>query len=292
MAEKNKPSPPPAPPVLINPQIRLPREWPYRLVGNLFLLGVIFTLASIIITIKTNYISRKLLDLGTEFYNYTAAIGFTVDDIVISGRQKTTREDILKALNISREDNILSLDLNELKQRLEELPWIRNADLRRSYLPNILQIDIRERRVSSIWQLDNKFHPIDTEGNVINAPYRPTGPKLLIIGKGAPEHITELLDSITDDKDIYKRIKVANFISGRRWNIILDDVEHGITIKLPEKNVAKAWKKLLKLNTTEGLLKRKLTIIDLRLPDKVIVKLEKMSPAERKQLKDKKEQRI
>lgn len=292
MAEKNKPSPPPAPPVLINPQIRLPREWPYRLIGNLFLLGVIFTLASVIITIKTNYISRKLLDLGTEFYNYTSTLGFTIDDIVITGREKTSKQDVLAALNLSRADNILSLDLSDLKQRIEQLPWVRKADLRRSYLPNILQISLKERVVSSIWQLDNRFHPIDTEGNVINAPYRPTSPKLLIIGKGAPEHITELLNSITDDKDVYKRIKVANFISERRWNIILDDVEHGITIKLPEKNVAAAWKKLLKLNQTEGLLKRKLTIIDLRLPDKVIVKLGKMSSKELKQLKDIKERRI
>lgn len=292
MAEKNKPSPPPAPPVLINPQIRLPREWPYRLIGNLFLLGVIFTLASVIITIKTNYISRKLLDLGTEFYNYTSTLGFTIDDIVITGREKTSKQDVLAALNLSRADNILSLDLSDLKQRIEQLPWVRKADLRRSYLPNILQISLKERVVSSIWQLDNRFHPIDTEGNVINAPYRPTSPKLLIIGKGAPEHITELLSSITDDKDVYKRIKVANFISERRWNIILDDVEHGITIKLPEKNVAAAWKKLLKLNQTEGLLKRKLTIIDLRLPDKVIVKLGKMSSKELKQLKDIKERRI
>lgn len=292
MAEKNKPSPPPAPPVLINPQIRLPREWPYRLVGNLFLLGVIFTLASVIITIKTNYISRKLLDLGTEFYNYTSTLGFTVDDIVITGREKTSKQEVLAALNLSRNDNILSLDLTDLKQRLEQLPWVRKADLRRSYLPNILQISLKERIVSSIWQLDSHFHPIDTEGNVINAPYRPTSPKLLIIGKGAPEHITELLNSITDDKNVYDRIKVANFISERRWNIILDDVEHGITIKLPEKNVAAAWKKLLKLNQTEGLFKRKLTIIDLRLPDKVIVKLGKMSSKELKQLKDIKERRI
>jgi len=49
---------------------------------------------------------------------------------------------------------------------------------------------------------------------------------------------------------------------------------------------------LLKLNTTQGLLKRKLTIIDLRFPNKVIVKLGKMTPEERKKLKDVKERRI
>lgn len=66
---------------------------------------------------------------------------------------------------------------------------------------------------------------------------------------------------------------MANFISGRRWNLILDDIRNGITIKLPEENIEAAWKKLVKLDETKGIFKRKLTIIDLRLPDKVVVKL-------------------
>ena len=56
---------------------------------------------------------------------------------------------------------------------------------------------------------------------------------------------------------------------------ILDDIREGITVKLPEENPEEAWKKLLKLDETKGILKRKLTIIDLRLKDKVMVKLRK-----------------
>lgn len=50
------------------------------------------------------------------------------------------------------------------------------------------------------------------------------------------------MKSITDDQNIFQRIKVANYISGRRWNIVLDDVENGITVKLPEKHIDEAWK--------------------------------------------------
>lgn len=292
MADKNAPQIAPAAPVTIPSRISLPREWPFRLAGNLFLLGVIFMLASVIITIKTNLIGRKLTDLSTEFYNYSAGLGFKIDDIVITGRDKTTKQDILNALQLSRETNILNLDLRDLQQKVEQLPWVRHAVVKRRFFPNIIQIDIRERQVQSIWQLDHKFRPIDGEGNVIEADYTPDHPILLIVGEGAPENITALMKSITDDQNIYERIKVANYISGRRWNIVLDDVENGITVKLPEKHIDEAWKKLLKLNTTQGLLKRKLTIIDLRFPNKVIVKLGKMTPEERKKLKDVKERRI
>ena len=292
MADKNAPQIAPVAPVTIPSRISLPREWPFRLAGNLFLLGVIFMLASVIITIKTNLIGRKLTDLSTEFYNYSAGLGFKIDDIVITGRDKTAKQDILNALQLSRETNILNLDLRDLQQKVEQLPWVRHAVVKRRFFPNIIQIDIRERQVQSIWQLDHKFRPIDGEGNVIEADYTPDHPILLIVGEGAPENITALMKSITDDQNIFERIKVANYISGRRWNIVLDDVENGITVKLPEKHIDEAWKKLLKLNTTQGLLKRKLTIIDLRFPNKVIIKLGKMTPEERKKLKDVKERRI
>ena len=294
MADKNAPQIAPAAPVTIPSRISLPREWPFRLAGNLFLLGVIFMLASVIITIKTNLIGRKLTDLSTEFYNYSAGLGFKIDDIIITGRNKTAKQDILNALQLSRETNILNLDLRDLQQKVEQLPWVRHAVVKRRFFPNIIQIDIRERQVQSIWQLDHKFRPIDGEGNIIEADYTPDHPILLIVGEGAPENITALMKSITDDQNIFQRIKVANYISGppRRWNIVLDDVENGITVKLPEKHIDEAWKKLLKLNTTQGLLKRKLTIIDLRFPNKVIVKLGKMTPEERKKLKDVKERRI
>ncbi len=270
----------------VNNKVSLPKVWHYRLLGNLFILGIIFFLASITITLKNNLVSKKFTDLSQQFYAYTSSIGFTVDDIIIEGRKKTSKEDILSTLNITRGDNILAIDVYDIKQKIEKLPWIRSATIKRSFFPNIIQIKITERQVRSIWQLSNKFYPIDTEGNVIDADFKPTKPILLIVGEGAPENITELLESISEDTEIFKRIKVANFISKRRWNLILDDVENGINIKLPEENIDKAWKKLLKLNTTKGILKRKLTIIDLRLEGKVIVKLSKMSDVEKKQLQN------
>lgn len=92
-------------------------------------------LASVIITIKTNLIGRKLTDLSTEFYNYSAGLGFKIDDIVITGRDKTAKQDILNALQLSRETNILNLDLRYLQQKVEQLPWVRHAVVKRRFFP-------------------------------------------------------------------------------------------------------------------------------------------------------------
>ena len=141
---------------------------------------------------------------------------------------------------------------------------------------NVLEVNLQERNVRSIWQINEKFHPIDDDGNVIDAPFKPQKPILLIVGEGAPQNINKLLSAIDGNKKVFERVKVANYISNRRWNLVLDDIENGITIKLPEENIEQAWKKLLKLDAVNGILKRKLTIIDLRLKGKVTVKLKKI----------------
>ena len=279
-------------PVLISPQIWLPQVWIYRVMGNLFLLALIFTAAFGIFTIKSNLIGKQLGTLSNQFYTISGSFGFNIDDIIISGRHHTSKEELATALNIDRNSNIMQLDLPIVKEKLEALPWVKKVNLHRSYFPNILQIDIQERDVKSLWQFENNFYPIDAEGNIIDSEYIPTSPILLIVGAGAPENIKDLMTSIQDDEEIFKRIKVANFISKRRWNVVLDDVEDGITIKLPEDNIHEAWQKLLNLHKSVGILKRKLTIIDLRLKGKVIVSLRKSELDSPQQLKEIKEQKI
>lgn len=258
-----------------NNVVSLPKEWPLRLAGSLVLLAVIGFFASVTVTIKESLVSKKFESLQQDFYDFTSKCGFTVDDVVVQGRKRTSLAEVAAAANLSRKDNIIEADVYAIKSRLEALPWVKKAVVKKSYLPNVVSIALLEKKVSSLWQLDERFHPIDEDGKVIDAVYTPDKPILLIVGEGAPENINGLMEIIKKDNGIFKRIKVANYISKRRWNLVLDDIREGITIKLPEKAPGKAWKKLLKLNTTKGILKRKLTIIDLRLSDKVVVKLRK-----------------
>lgn len=252
-----------------------PKEFGYRLVGNIAVLLVIFVLAFVTVLLNTDLVAQKIKNLSQSFYGFTSELGFTLEDVIVTGREKTSQKEILQALQLKRGDNFLQINIQEIKQRLETLPWVRKVLVKRTFFPNVIQVSIEERKVRSIWQINEKFHPIDYDGKVINAAFEPTHPILLIVGEGAPENINTLLDYISSNQQILRRVKVANFISGRRWNLVLDDIKDGITIKLPEDNIEQAWKKLLKLDATNGILKRKLTIIDLRLKGKITVKLKK-----------------
>jgi cell division protein FtsQ len=258
--------------------IYLPSRWHYRLLGNIIILGFIAFICFITMIVKTDFVLNQFSALGQQVFKITTQLGFTLDDVLIEGRDRTSKEDVDYILNLERGDNILQIDIKKIKNNLEKLPWVKQAIVKRSMFPNVIHITLFERKVRAIWQIHDKFYPIDTEGTVINAKFTTYEPILLIVGKGAPENITKLLDIVSNDPEISDRIKVANFISERRWNLILDDIENGITVKMPEENIENAWKKLIKLNSTKGLLKRKLTIIDLRFEDKVILKLEKNKP--------------
>ena len=193
----------------------------------------------------------------------------------MEGRQKTSVADVMQVVELQRGDNILEINLQEVRDRVKSLPWVKDVTVIRRYFPNIIHISIKEKTVKSIWQYKNEFYPIDEDGQIIETEYVPQKNILQIIGEGAPENLNNLLQIIEPDKELFSRLKAANFISKRRWNLIFDDVEHGITVKLPEEDVAAAWKKLVKLDKTRGILKRKLTFIDLRLKNKVVVRLNK-----------------
>ena len=248
--------------------------WPYRLVGNFFLLICIWFISMGVITFRHNLVGKQIDSLLSEIYSKTAMVGWGLDDVTLEGRVKTSKNDILQAINLQRGDNILEINLQDVYDRVKELPWVKEVSVTRRYFPNIIHISLKEKEVKSIWQYKNEFYPIDEDGNIIETEYVPQKNILQIIGEGAPKNFNELLKVISKDKELYQRLKAANFISGRRWNLIFDDVEKGITVKMPEEGFEEAWKKLVKLDKTRGILKRKLTFIDLRLRNKVIVRLD------------------
>jgi cell division protein FtsQ len=59
-------------------------------------------------------------------------------------------------------------------------------------------------------------------------------------------------------------------IAQRRWNLRLNN---GIDVRLPEGNVAQALDRLVALDREKKLLSRDIVAVDLRLPDRVSVRL-------------------
>jgi len=256
--------------------IKMPSLWPARFRITILTYIIIATLAIGTVILQQKIIQSQLQNFRNSIVDYIGHHGFELQDIIISGRNRTTLAEINNTLQLSRGDNFFNINTKQIKQNLENLPWIRDVTIKRSFFPNIIQIAIKEKEVIAIWQLNQKFYPLDFNGYVIEADYYPDKPILLVIGEEAPEHLNELLQTIRKTAPEYlSRLKAATYVSKRRWNLTFDNISQGITVKLPTENYANALSKLINLDKTSAILKRKLTIIDLRLPDRVTVKMRK-----------------
>ena len=73
--------------------------------------------------------------------------GLIIKDILLEGHHYTPKEDILNAITgnekIAIGDSILNIDLWSIKDRLENLPWIKYASVERQY-PSTLSVSIIE----------------------------------------------------------------------------------------------------------------------------------------------------
>jgi len=244
-----------------------------RLTAHILLLLLMIGTLGITITLRDNLISKQIESLKEMFLKYSSAHGLSINDIVVQGREKTTLASLNKIVNLNRNDNILKIDLKTLKNEIEDLPWVEKAELKRLYFPNILQIYLKEKDIIALYQKQGKFYPVDIYGNVIDVEYIPNKPFLVIVGEGAPEKLFELIKITSSAPDLFARIKAASLHANRRWDLIFDDLENGITVKMPEENLEQAWQKLIKIHNKYGIFKRKLTFIDLRYTNKVTVNI-------------------
>ena len=199
----------------------------------------------------------------------SAEAGLRVEEILVVGRHETSRGTLLDAVRLARGAPILAFDPEAAKRRIEALPWVRLATVRRM-LPDTVLLGLVEREALALWQHKGRFALIDHEGTVIQdrGLDRFAG-LLVVVGKDAPVHAAALLGMLATQPTLLARVTTAVRVGGRRWNLRLD---LGIDVRLPEENPASAWARLAEYERTNRVLARDVEMLDLRLPDRLIVR--------------------
>ncbi len=213
-------------------------------------------------------ISRIADQARTAVIDATVQAGLSVGDILVEGRTETSRALLLAAIDVNRNDPMLTIDTDSIRERLLTLGWVADAVVQRQ-LPDTLYIRIVERKAMAIWQRNGKFLLVDASGAVIGTQglERHTHLKV-IVGDAAPEHAPELLIMMSTAPKLMQRVRAGVWVGGRRWNLRLDD---GIDIRLPEAEPHAAWERLVALERNRQLLNRDITAIDLRFGDRLVV---------------------
>jgi cell division protein FtsQ len=212
--------------------------------------------------------------------------GFKITAVAINGRKQLTQDEVLAIGGVNGRSSLLFLDAAVVRDKLKANPWIGEATVQKFY-PGQLQIDIVERSAFALWQQDGRLSVIADDGAVLE-PYvsrRFTGLPL-VVGKGAETRARDFLALLDRYPQVRSIMKAAVFVGERRWNLRLKD---GLDVRLPENDVGNALATLTRLDKEERLFSRDITAVDMRLPDRLTVRLSEDAAKAREELfKDKK----
>lgn len=210
-----------------------------------------------------------LSTLRERLGNGTASFGLRVSDVVIEGRANTPEPLLRAAIGVSKGDPILGFSLEQARTRIETLSWVEHATVERR-LPGTVVVYLQERAPFAIWQNQGKFVLVDRVGQVVaNQDVAQFHTLPLIVGAGAPGAASEILDALTERPALAAKVTASVRVGERRWNLRLTN---GIDVFLPEGHTAAALDRLMQLQREHAVLERPLAAIDLRLPDRMVLR--------------------
>ncbi len=203
--------------------------------------------------------------------------GFGVDRVTITGISRMYESEVLQAAGISWRSSVPFLDVTQARERLLAEPLIASASVRKLY-PNEIVINQVEREPAALWQRNGEIKVIAADGTVIDEMRDDRYVSLpLVVGEEANAHLPEYLALIESAGPLGERIKAGTFVSGRRWTLKLD----GVDIRLPETGASEALARLVELERKSRILEKDIIAVDLRMPDRVVVRLTEEAAAAR-----------
>jgi cell division protein FtsQ len=210
-------------------------------------------------------------DLASAALSATGELGLVVDNIEVEGRTTTDTATILAALGAHAGTPILAVSPTRAKEQLEALPWVRSASIERR-LPGTLHVRLVERKPLAVWQHDGKQELIDRDGTVIPVTDLSRFAKLptVVGGDDARHGAASLVELLASEADLAARVTAIVLVGDRRWNVRIDNA---IDVLLPEDDAAGAWSKLARLERTSQVLQRDVQTVDLRLPDRLVMRV-------------------
>jgi cell division protein FtsQ len=198
------------------------------------------------------------------------ALGFRIASVSIAGQYQLATEEILGAAGVNGHTSLLFFDAVAARSKIQALPWVADATVLKLY-PDRLHIDITEREAFALWQKDQKVSVISADGIVLETIVgRQFAALPFVVGNGAERRAKIFLAVIDKYPALREQVYASVLVSERRWDLKL---KNGISVQLPETEIEQALDALLELDRDKKLLSRDIVTVDLRLPDRVTVRL-------------------
>ncbi len=226
---------------------------------------------------------------------------FAVRKVEILTKGSADNEELVRLAGVSPGTNIFSLDLEEIRKRVERDPWVHDATVMRE-LPNRVLVTYRSQQPKAILGADSMYY-LNSEGVPFYRVQRGDSliyPLVQVDGKAADKEL--LRERVETSMKILERFKNSALYSEKDLGDITvnSDIEDGsapylLTLRFPPKSLEKKgdknallytaslgdgdldrqvkhWEAVVRHLVQEG---KKPRLIRLELGKKVVVKLEK-----------------
>lgn len=200
----------------------------------------------------------------------TSRIGFAVGQIKVTGHVETSEIDVLEQLDLDGATSLIGFDSEAARQRVLKMPWVATARVTKLY-PDGVSVELTEKVPFAVWQNGDVLSLVQDKGDEIVSFNDEKYLELpLVIGEGANVKAHEIVAMMAAFPDLSDRVKAYAYIGGRRWDLQMKD---GVTVHLPEKNTDAALEAVAKLEADQALLGKDIEVVDLRIDDRMVVRL-------------------
>ena len=216
------------------------------------------------------------LSMSQGMDSLTTGMGLSLRRVQITGASPEAEPAIRRALNVYAGQPITGLKLEELRDRVQAVGWVKEARIVR-LLPDTLRVEIVEHDRLAVWQNGGQTFVIDSQGRVIEGADPGRYSRLpLVVGLGADTAAADLLPLLAQRPRLMGLIDAVVRIDERRWNLSLKD---GSLIQLPAVDPESALIRLDALDQRERLLDLGFSRVDLRTSQAVAIRTGDSKPA-------------
>ena len=235
---------------------------------------LVMLVASLVLLSITGTIHRAAAAVNGAITTIVADAGFQIATVPLTGVRYADPDEISDKLGFRAGDSIFGVDPQTARENLLSLDWVRDATISVRY-PDSVSVRIIEKTPFALWQSDRGLFAVDRDGKPIAVVEAARFKHLPLFFGDAPEDASDLVEAIGTHRAVAARIKAMQRVSGRRWNLVLDD---GVLVKLPEDNWSRELGTLERLIVDNGVLERDIAEIDLRSHDNYFFVLRHPAP--------------
>ncbi|MGL5038217.1 MAG: cell division protein FtsQ/DivIB [Aeromonas sp.] len=152
----------------------------------------------------------------------TDASQLPISELLLQGQHQYSQTEELRhaVLDGAESRNFFELDVNKLQTRLDALPWVAQASVRKKW-PNKIKVYLTEQDVAARWD-GNRF--VNTQGEIFSAPDRVKLPLMQL--SGPDDQVAKVLkDSLQYQSQLAAKgytLLGVNLTPRRAWELTLD----------------------------------------------------------------------